>query len=107
MHAAFAHLSHLLPVDRLVETETLLAFHHPAPSYAFHVLLVPKWSYRGWGDVRPEDAALFHDLVEVSQRLVEKFDLERKGYRLIVNGGPHQHVPHLHFHLISEDVGNT
>ena len=31
------------------------------------------------------------------------FNLESKGYRLIVNGGNAQEVDHLHFHLISDD----
>jgi diadenosine tetraphosphate (Ap4A) HIT family hydrolase len=32
------------------------------------------------------------------------FNLESKGYRLIVNGGNAQEVDHLHFHLISDDI---
>ncbi|MEZ4510613.1 MAG: hypothetical protein R3C62_01950 [Chloroflexota bacterium] len=35
-------MSFLIPVQRLRETATLLAFHHPKPSYPLHILLVPK-----------------------------------------------------------------
>lgn len=38
----FAHMSFAIPVQRLRETKTLMAFYHPKPAYAFHVLLVPK-----------------------------------------------------------------
>jgi diadenosine tetraphosphate (Ap4A) HIT family hydrolase len=38
----FAHMSFAIPVKRLRETETLMAFYHPKPAYPFHVLLVPK-----------------------------------------------------------------
>ena len=35
-------MSFTLPVDRLSETSTLLAFRHPHPTYPLHILLVPK-----------------------------------------------------------------
>jgi hypothetical protein len=42
------------------------------------------------------------DLVQTVQSLVAEFDLEGRGYHLIVNGGEYQEVGQLHFHLISE-----
>jgi diadenosine tetraphosphate (Ap4A) HIT family hydrolase len=33
---------------------------------------------------------------------VSELELERAGYRLVVNGGKYQDVAQLHFHLISE-----
>jgi hypothetical protein len=38
----FAHLSGLLPVDRVVETPRVIGFRHPRPSWPQHVLFVPK-----------------------------------------------------------------
>ena len=38
----FAHMSFALPVNRLIETETLIAFRHPTPAWAVHILIVPK-----------------------------------------------------------------
>lgn len=40
----FTYMSFAIPVERLHETLTLLAFYHPKPSYAVHILLVPKRS---------------------------------------------------------------
>jgi hypothetical protein len=34
---AFAHMSAAIPVHRLRETSTLLAFYHPKPSCAVHI----------------------------------------------------------------------
>ena len=34
--------------------------------------------------------------------LVAELQLEKRGYRLIANGGAYQDVPHLHFHLVSD-----
>lgn len=96
----FAHMSFAIPVKRLRETSNLLAFHHPSPSYKFHVLIVPKWQVKTLAELDPSDTAFLTDLYSTAQSLVDEFNL--KAYRLIVNGGEYQDFPHLHFHLISE-----
>lgn len=98
----FTYMSFAIPVKRLRETETLLAFHHPRPSHPVHILLVPKLPYATLLDVPPDDADFLRDLFETVQSLVREFDLERGGYSLITNGGAYQDVPHLHFHLVSD-----
>lgn len=90
-----------IPVKRLRETETLMAFHHPKPSYPFHVLLVPKRAVKSLMEFDSTDSAFLTDLHSTVQSLVKEFHLT--AYRLIVNGGEHQDFPQLHFHLISED----
>ena len=98
----FAHMSLLIPVQRLRETETLIAFHHRQPNYPFHVLLVPKQGYASLLDVPPQAADFLRDLIETVQSLVREFHLDTGGYRLIANGGSYQDVPQLHFHLVSD-----
>ena len=95
----FEHMSFALPLQRLRETETLLAFYHPKPSYEFHVLLVPKKSVVSLKEFDSRDAAFLSDLYATVQSLVEEFQLS--AYRLVVNGGDYQDFPQLHFHLIS------
>jgi histidine triad (HIT) family protein len=92
-------MSFAIPVNRLRETETLMAFHHPKPSYAFHVLLVPKKSVESLKELDVTDSAFLVDLYSTVQSLVEEFHLS--AYRLIVNGGEYQDFPQLHFHLVS------
>ena len=99
----FEHMSFAIPVNRLHETETLVAFHHPKPSYPFHVLLVPKKSVESLMDLDSADSAFFKDLYSTVQSLVEEHQLP--AYRLIVNGGEYQDFPQLHFHLVSEVEG--
>jgi len=98
----FAHMSTAIPVQRLRETATLLAFHHPRPSYALHILLVPKKPLRDLADLSPDDDTFLADIFRTTQSLVAEFQLEECGFRLILNGGEYQEVPQLHFHLISE-----
>lgn len=92
-------MSFLLPVNRLRETSSLIAFQHPSPSYKVHLLLVPKRQVQSLADFDPQDTAFLTDLYSTVQSLVKEFDL--KAYRLIVNGGEYQDFPHLHFHLVS------
>jgi histidine triad (HIT) family protein len=96
----FAHMSFLIPLKRLRETETLMAVHHPKPSYPFHVLLLPKKEIPSLDQLDPQDSAFLTDLYSSVQSLVNEFKLP--AYRLIVNGGEYQDFPHLHFHLISD-----
>jgi histidine triad (HIT) family protein len=96
----FAHMSFAIPVNRLRETETLMAFYHPKPAYAFHVLLVPKKAIVSLKEIDSTDSAFLADLYSTVQSLVDEFRLP--AYRLIVNGGDYQDFPQLHFHLISD-----
>ena len=96
-------MSFAIPVKRLRETATLMAFHHPKPSYPFHVLLVPKKAIASLIELDLKETAFLSDLYSTVQSLVEEFHLS--AYRLIVNGGEYQDFPQLHFHLISEVEG--
>lgn len=99
----FTHMTFTLPVHRLRETSTLIAFDHPRPAYPVHILIIPRRAYTSLMDVPTADAAFWSDLTLTVQSLVREFRLEQAGYRLITNGGPYQEVPQLHFHLVSGD----
>jgi len=96
-------MSFAIPVKHLQETETLLAFYHPKPTYQFHILLIPKKSITSLEDFDPNDTAFLRDLYLTVQNLVDKFQLT--AYRFIVNGGAYQDFPQLHVHLVSDFVG--
>jgi histidine triad (HIT) family protein len=101
---AFRHMSFAIPVKRLRETSTLMAFRHPQPVYPFHILLTTKRSYTSLMDVPVEDTTFMREVLETVQSLVREYKLEESGYRLITNGGVYQDIPQLHFHLISDVV---
>ena len=102
----FVHMSFILPVHRLYESPKIIAFEHPSPTYPVHILIVPKGDMASLEALRPENADMLVDLIHSVQTLVEQMDLNETGYRLIVNGGPYQEIPHLHFHLVSGDPGD-
>jgi histidine triad (HIT) family protein len=96
------HMNFAIPLQRLRETETLLAFHHPSPSYPVHILLLPKQAYRSLLELPTGDSSFQRDLFDTVQSLVREYHLEQAGYRLIANGGAYQELPILHFHLVSD-----
>jgi histidine triad (HIT) family protein len=97
----FARMSFLLPVQRLRETQRLVAFYHPKPAHAVHVLIVPKRACASLMELSAADAEFFAELIETVQGLVRELSLEGQGYRLVVNGGAYQEIKQLHFHLIA------
>jgi histidine triad (HIT) family protein len=99
----FAHMSFALPIQRLRQTETLVAFHHPHPAHAVHILIVPRRSIAGLHALTPQDQDFMADLIRVVQELVNELGLMERGYRLVVNGGRYQDFPQLHFHLIADE----
>jgi histidine triad (HIT) family protein len=102
---SFANMSFALPVKRLYETETLIAFPHPRPSYALHILIVPKRAIGSFVELSSSETTFMQDLPDAVATLVRRFNLEPVGYRLITNGGAYQDVPLLHFHLVSDGAG--
>ena len=103
LHWIFAYFSFAIPGKRLAERDSVLAFHHPSPSYPLHILIVPKAKFRSLVDLPSDDHLFEVELFSLVNELVKMFELESKGYRLIVNGGNNQEVDHLHFHLVSDD----
>jgi len=79
------------------------AFYHPKPLYSLHILILPKSGIASLEAAPNDSADLYSELFVVVRKLIEKFDLEGWGYRLITNGGPNQSVPQWHWHLISEN----
>jgi histidine triad (HIT) family protein len=97
----------LLPVDRLTENDHWLAFHHPQPEYALHILIVPKTRLVSLDEAADQPVEFHQDFYRVVKTLISDFDLNSSGYRLISNGGPNQQVPQWHWHLVSGDVMET
>jgi len=89
----------------LIEGAYWRAFYHPKPSYPLHILILPKSGIRSLTDAPNHSEAFYSELFVVVKKLVDEFNLEACGYRLITNGGPNQSVPQWHWHLISESFG--
>ena len=97
----FTHAGFLMPGKRLEETENWMAVRHLKPAYPVHILLIPKKAISDWLSFPADEPALYAEFVHLSQRLIREEGLNKKGYRLIINGGDYQSIPQLHVHLVS------
>lgn len=82
----------------LYEDEDVMVFPDVHPAKPVHLLIVPKKHIVDF--VEAEDPTLFSKLFSVVQRMVAREGLKDKGYRIVINGGGAQIVPHLHIHLM-------
>jgi histidine triad (HIT) family protein len=83
-------------VRRVYETEQIIAFHHPSPSWPFHVLFVPKVGIASFLDIRPEHVPLVGDLVQLAVATASQSGVEAGSFALMANGGAYQDVGQLH-----------
>ena len=83
-------MSWAIPIKRLHESDNLVAFHHPSPSYPVHILIVPKVTRHSMTAISVADSDLLLDVFMTVQRLAS--ELQLSGYRLICNGGGYQDV---------------
>lgn len=89
-----------IPKEFTYESETLVAFPDINPSADIHILIVPKEHIGGVEDITSKHGHLLVEIYQAVNQLVTENNLEDDRYRIVVNGGRAQHVPHLHFHLL-------
>lgn len=79
----------------------VVAFRDANPSAQTHLLIIPKEHVPNFEVL--EDSALWEEMRQAARGLVRDFNLA-SGYKLVVNGGKYQHIPHLHWHLLGGEL---
>ncbi len=90
-----------LPSEAIYRDDDVLVIKDINPKAPVHLLIIPVRHYEGIADCVIEDPNLMGKLFTVVREMAIKHNLE-KGYRVVINAGPHggQLVPHLHIHLL-------
>lgn len=96
-----AHLAHALPLKIVAENERCIAFHHPAPSYEIHLLVMLKEQIR---DISCISASRLKDVLSIAEAAVVKLGLSAPHIMLWTNAERFQDVRQLHFHLFPSDL---
>lgn len=89
-----------IPKQFNFESESLVVFPDINPAADIHLLIVPKKHIPSTLDITAADAGLLAEVYQTVNELVKDNNLSDNLYRVVVNGGKAQHVPHLHFHLL-------
>jgi len=91
-----------VPGDIVYQDEDFLAFRDISPQAPTHLLIIPKIHITSSAQLAEEQQELAGRLIIIAKNLAEKEEIDKRGYRLVINCGPDggQAVPHLHLHLI-------
>ncbi len=90
---------HEEPKDFTYESDNVMAFPDIYPLRPIHLLIMPKKHFKDFIDFT-NDSELWVELKTVIQKLIKQTGLDKKGYRLSVNGGGAQLIDHLHIHIL-------
>lgn len=86
------------PVEKVLETENVLAYHHTRPFWPVHIVVVPKRHVASVLEVENDLLiAIFDVIKKVAAMVVE----EHGAARVLTNLGEYQDSKHLHFHVLS------
>jgi histidine triad (HIT) family protein len=97
-------LSGRTPVEKVVETATVLAFYHTKPSYPVHIVVIPKKHIASLTDMQPEDAPLLVEMMATIQQVARQVLETHGACRVITNLGAYQDSKHLHWHVIAGEM---
>ena len=94
-------LSGKTPVEKVFETENVLAYHHTRPYWETHIVVIPKTHVDSLLTV---DKELLDELLEVVKTIAALVVGEKGAARVLTNLGDYQDSKHLHFHVNSGSV---
>lgn len=91
-----------IPAKVVYEDDQVIAFHDANPQAPIHLLIVPKEHIASILDIDEENSEVLKDIFRVAQNIAKENNIDKKGFRLVVNTGEEggQTVHHLHFHLL-------
>lgn len=94
-------LSGRTPVNIVLETEDVLAFHHTRPFWPVHIVVIPKRHVPSLTDLGDADASLLHRVLAVVREVARQVEQTQGACRVLTNLGQYQDSKHLHFHINS------
>lgn len=99
---AFQYLSWALPVRMVYHSKEIIAFGHPKPSYANHLILSPKCAVPNLLHMSSGGLyTYFRSIWKAAQAIGTTQTEYREGFTLVANGGRKQEVQQVHFHMFS------
>ncbi|ANX13331.1 HIT family hydrolase [Fictibacillus arsenicus] len=88
-------------VNKVLETENVLAYNHTRPFYPVHIVAIPKKHISSLIALEDSDTELLLELLGVIKKVATKVTKENGACRVITNLGSYQDSKHLHWHIVS------
>ncbi|MEK6959826.1 MAG: HIT domain-containing protein [Nanoarchaeota archaeon] len=89
------------PVNKILETDNVLAYYHTKPHWPVHIVVVPKEHIESLLTI--SDSPLVIEILEVIKQVAKKVNNEHGSCRILTNLGKYQDSKHLHFHVCYGD----
>lgn len=86
-------------VEVVLETDTVLAFHHTRPFWPVHIVVVPKRHVPSLIDLGGAGQSTVHEVLAIVQQVARQVTAEHGACRVLTNLGGYQDSKHLHFHV--------
>ena len=83
------------------ESENVLAFYHTKPVYQKHIVVIPKRHIHDLVQVKDSDLPILYEIMKVCRDIMQDYEYNKIGGRVLKNLGIFQDTPHLHFHVIA------
>lgn len=94
-------LSGKTKVEKILETENVLAYYHTRPFWETHIVVIPKKHISSLLTLEESDESLFLELFTVIKEVSAKVVKGKGAARVLTNLGKYQDSKHLHFHINS------
>lgn len=93
-------LSGKTKVNKVLETENVLAYYHTYPYWPVHIVAIPKKHISSLITLEEDENDLLLELLEVIKKVVKKVTEENGACRILTNLGDYQDSKHLHWHIV-------
>lgn len=90
-------LSGKTQVEKVLETDNVLAYHHTRPFWPTHIVVIPKTHVASLLTIH--DEGLLLELLNVVKSVASQVVQEKGAARVLTNLGEYQDSKHLHFHV--------
>ncbi|MFD2627811.1 HIT domain-containing protein [Oceanobacillus kapialis] len=94
-------LSGKTQVNKVLETENVLAYYHTKPFWPIHIVAIPKKHISSLITLEDSDNELLIELIGVIRKVAAMVTEENGACRVITNLGNYQDSKHLHWHIVS------
>ena len=88
-------------VQIVLETDSVLAYHHTRPFWPVHIVVIPKLHVPSLTNLGGAPDGLLAELMDAVRKVALMVETEHGAARVLTNLGDYQDSKHLHFHVNS------
>lgn len=88
-----------LEVDKVYESDTVVAFWHTKPFWEYHIVAVPKKHIISMANLELYDIEVITEIMVLMSKLAKEFENQCGGCHIGTNVGSHQSTKHLHWYI--------